>query len=178
MVRSPRNPDAIAGVSLRDRRAFTLVELLIVISILSILAALVIPSMRGTEDAGRLESMASNLRIIKTTIEFHAAARDVAVSADGYPTSISPSWFPGGHLPVNLWATRELNIEIVAGPIGEIYPAAKTFNPLDAGADDCWYNTANGSFCARVPTQATDAETLALFNDVNQASAADLADTS
>ncbi len=178
MVRSRINPHAVAGRSLRDRRAFTLVELLMVISIIGIQAALVIPAMRNTEDTGRLESMASNLRIIKTTVEFHAAARDVAVSAGGYPTSISPNWFPGGHLPVNLWASRELNIEIVAGPIGEIYPATKTFDPLDAGADDCWYNTANGAFCARVPAQADDAATLALFNDVNQASAANLADTS
>ena len=88
MVRSWWNPDDTAGLSVRYRRAFTLVELLIVVSILGILAALVIPSMRSTEDAGRLESMASNLRLIKTTVEFHAAARDVAVSADSPSTNL------------------------------------------------------------------------------------------
>jgi general secretion pathway protein G len=77
------------------RRAFTLVELLIVVIILGILAAVVIPQFSDASDDARLSSLTTNLQTIRGQIELfkiqHAAyptqanfAKDMTIEAGGY----------------------------------------------------------------------------------------------
>src|SRR5688572_18999533 len=47
-----------------DRRAFTLVELLVAICIMSVLAALLVPGLRGALDSSRAANCTNNLRQI------------------------------------------------------------------------------------------------------------------
>lgn len=53
------------------RRAFTLVELLIVVIILGILAAVVIPQFSDASDDARLSSLTTNLQTIRGQIELY-----------------------------------------------------------------------------------------------------------
>ena len=55
------------------KKAFTLVELLIVISILGIIAALVIPEMRGHSEKTKEAAAKDNIRILRNAIEVYAA---------------------------------------------------------------------------------------------------------
>jgi prepilin-type N-terminal cleavage/methylation domain-containing protein len=55
------------------KKAFTLVELLIVISVLGIIAALVIPEMKGHAAKTKETAAKDNLRILRNAIEIYAA---------------------------------------------------------------------------------------------------------
>jgi type II secretory pathway pseudopilin PulG len=155
----------------------SLIELMIVVSMLAILAAVVVPMFGTTSDMARTEAMASNAVQIKSLIIHHAGARDVPLSVQGYPQSIDGAWFKMGHLPEHSWSNASIIVEVVNGAAGDVYPAVKTFDPNIAGAKSAWYNTANGRFVARVPAQSNPAATLALFNAVNKVGATALNQT-
>jgi prepilin-type N-terminal cleavage/methylation domain-containing protein len=53
----------------RDSRGFTLVELLIVVVILGVLAAIVLPNFTGITERGKDESAAAELSIIQTAMD-------------------------------------------------------------------------------------------------------------
>jgi general secretion pathway protein G len=59
------------------RRAFTLVELLIVVIILGILAAVVIPQFSDASDDARLSSLTTNLQVIRGQIELYKIQHSV-----------------------------------------------------------------------------------------------------
>jgi general secretion pathway protein G len=58
------------------KKAFTLVEILIVVSILGILAAIVAPQFRSHAQAARESAAKDNLRVLRTTIERYAATHN------------------------------------------------------------------------------------------------------
>ena len=47
---------------------------------------------------------------------------------------------------------------------GNLYPTWKTLRP----GSSCWYDRTTGRFAARVPPQATDQQTIDLYNRVNR----------
>jgi type II secretory pathway pseudopilin PulG len=141
----------------------TLIELMIIIVLLGILAALVVPLYKAVGDSPRVEVLATNIRAVQSVINQKR-------SAGAYPATIAPGWFNGG-MPQHTFSNRAMVIGVVTEPTDVIYPATKTFNPDLVGADSAWYNTTNGVFRALVPVAASDAETLAMFNDVNKTSA-------
>jgi prepilin-type N-terminal cleavage/methylation domain-containing protein len=161
----------------RRARGMTLVELMIVVSMLAILAAVVVPMFGTTSDVARTEAMASNAKSIKGLVIHHAGMRDVPLSVQGYPQSIDGTWFKMGHLPDHSWTNTPIDVEVVSVATNEVYPAVKTFDPKVAGAKSAWYNTANGRFVVRIPAQSSPAATLQLFNDVNKSGATALNQT-
>ncbi|MBI5762760.1 MAG: type II secretion system protein [Planctomycetes bacterium] len=66
----------------RTRRAFTLLELLTVIAIISVLVALVLPSLSGARQRGRITKCEANIREIA-----HATLRYVSQWDDVFPVS-------------------------------------------------------------------------------------------
>jgi prepilin-type N-terminal cleavage/methylation domain-containing protein len=159
------------------RSGMSLIELLIVIGMLSILAAVVVPMFGTTSDMARTEAMASNAAQIRGLVIHHAGVRDVPMSVQGYPASVAGSWFKAGILPDHSWTNEPLIIEHAVAAGNVIFPAVKTFDPAVAGAFNAWYNPANGRFCVRIPAKSNPAATLQLFNDVNKSNATSLAQT-
>lgn len=158
-------------------RGFTLIELMIIVSILGILAALVVPMMATSSDQARTEAVASNVSHIRAMIAYHSGAGDGSISATGHPTSVDVAWFRNGHMPEHAFAGGPMIVQVVSLASNVIYPAMKSFDPLAAGAVNAWYNSANGEFCVLVPAKASDAETLALFNAANKVSATTISAT-
>ncbi len=69
--------------SKRPSRAFTLVEILIVVAILGILAAIVMPEFQGHVQKAKESSAKDNLRILRNAIEVYAV--DHMDTPPGYP---------------------------------------------------------------------------------------------
>lgn len=155
----------------------TLVELMIVVAMLAILAAILIPMFGTTSDMARTEAMASNAAQVKSMIIHHAGVRDVPLSTQGYPLSIDSAWFKMSHLPEHSWNGTPIQVEVVNLATDIVYPATKTFDPKIAGAKSAWYNTANGHFIVRIPAQSSAGATLQLFNSVNKTGATALNQT-
>jgi prepilin-type N-terminal cleavage/methylation domain-containing protein len=63
-------------------RAFTLVEVLIVVLVLAILAAIVIPQLSGASARGRASMLADDVRLLRSQIQVYKAQHNVP---PGYP---------------------------------------------------------------------------------------------
>lgn len=61
----------------RNKKGFTLIELVVVIAILGILAALAIPRFTGTRKSANTQTVISNLRSIESAIELYAARENI-----------------------------------------------------------------------------------------------------
>ena len=64
----------------KNRKGFTLLELLIALAILAIIAAILIPNFFATTDRARLRSDIQSARVIQNAIELYNAERRVALT--------------------------------------------------------------------------------------------------
>jgi len=150
----------------RQRRpGFTLVELVVVVLILGIIAAVAAPKMFDTADQAKESSAAMLAAIVRDRIDLYYAANAA------YPDTIDPAWFRG---PLtNPFDPDNPNFAINNGAPTYVYPSLKTLPRLYA----CWYNKVNGQFMVRVPVQESDAATITLFNRVNNTAITSLGQT-
>ncbi len=65
-----------AGQGVRNARGFTLVEILIVVVILGILAAVVVPQFANASSSAQTSSMKGSLQVIRSQIELYHAQHD------------------------------------------------------------------------------------------------------
>lgn len=76
---------SVSSVSSVAKRGFTLVELLIVVAILGILAAIVLPEFQGHAQKAKEAAARDNLRILREVIERYAAEHNGV--PPGYPSN-------------------------------------------------------------------------------------------
>ena len=74
----------------RGQKGFTLMELLIVVAILGVLAAVVIPRFTGLIGRGETQAAATELEIVQTAVVAAMTAEPVAAVTAGGPVRLGP----------------------------------------------------------------------------------------
>ena len=128
----------------RDKTAFTLVEILIVVVILGILAAIVIPQFTSAAEDSKLSNLMSNLQSIRAQLELYKMHHN-----EVYPTNINTQ------LTSKTDSDGTINASGAYGPYLHIFPANPFVeNAADAvktggGAGEGWsYNSTTGVILA------------------------------
>ena len=144
---------------LRNRKGFTLVELLIVIVILGILAAIVIARFAGATKESKESNLKGNLRTIRSSLEtFKANSK-----SNSYPPALDDLW-KGTAADVDSKTFLE---RIPIDPfyrLNTVYLATAIFSPIDAATDrdanisggGGWaYDSLTGRVCANYKSTDT-----------------------
>ena len=70
---------------MKNRKGFTLIELMIVIAIIGILAAMAIPNFKKARWSARQKSCYSNIRVLQGAIEMYNMDNNTMISGPGDP---------------------------------------------------------------------------------------------
>jgi type II secretory pathway pseudopilin PulG len=89
----------LGGIGRRRRRAFTIIELLVVISIIMILAGLVLAALGKVRVESRVANCKSNLRNIGTALAIYAKNHGGSGDPDAYPPWLTYLAVAGGKNP-------------------------------------------------------------------------------
>ena len=149
---------------------FTLIELLVVAVLLAIFAAVSVSTVQGADEQSQLAAAQQTVRVIAGQIDVYRQVHGE------WPANIDPLWFSNYKLPLN--PLQPDHAHTVADDVDgsgndrKWHPQNKTTESFPF-----WYNPLNGAFRIRVPSQATDAGTLELYNAANGSHVPSLAST-
>lgn len=103
-----RREHSVRLIPLRRRRAFTLVELVVVIAVMAILAALLLPALAQAKDASRKAACISNLRQVGIAIHAYATDNDgrIPYGPGAPPFSHPAEFYPSTGSPTSLLSLR------------------------------------------------------------------------
>lgn len=155
------------------RRAFTLVEILIVVIILGILSAITFTTFGHAAEDAAAGAAASDLRHIQTQVVIMAQQNNGV-----YPPAITDAllrtWFGAVRPHPYALGTTPLGVETDgSGDPLVTHPADKTVNGALQG---WWYNPASGVVRSRVKDTGDAGKTLELYRHVNATSIGGLGD--
>lgn len=149
-------------------RAFSLLELIIVVAIVAVVAAIAIPRFSSANENATKHATIASLTIIQSQVDIYHARYDE------YPLTIDPTWFRGDVIPANPYAKDSSARAIKTVDRDKSHPLNKLL-PRPAA---WWYNLRRGIVRARISDLDDDVLSLQLYNDINQSGVTDLAQTS
>jgi general secretion pathway protein G len=138
---------------MKAKKGFTLVEILIVVVILGILAAIVIPQFTDASEQAKIASLRSDLQMMRSQIELYKAQHN-----DELPTDPGHLGLVDALTPVNgLGITDQYGASVAAGTDGAVGPYMREIpsNPFVVDTDGLtgwWFNTLNGDVRANSDT--------------------------
>ncbi len=154
---------------MKAKSGFTLVEILIVVVILGILAAIVIPQFTEAGEEARLSSLASDLQTMRGQLELYEIQHNDSYPAQGtFEDQMCNTTDINGN--TNTPASKERTGLFVLGPYLQVVPVNPFTNSNTvvgwgagvAGTDGWEYNAATGEFRAAPDTTADTAAHQAL----------------
>jgi len=111
----------------RSYSAFSIAELLIVVAVLGILAALVLPELQGHATEAKAAAAANNLHLLRAAIELYAAQHNAV--APGYFNGVVTPWiFP---VQITGYTSRNGN---AAGQPGPQFPYGPYLDEIPANS--------------------------------------------
>jgi prepilin-type N-terminal cleavage/methylation domain-containing protein len=146
---------------MQSRRAFTLVEVLIVVVVLGILAAIVVPQFSNASSQAAIGALQSTLHTIQTQIEYQRQRNGTSE----YPATIEAEWFVSSVLPKHPQNVFGVPTFEIVNTADLDHPANKVLQSGVGGA--FWYNRATGAVRARVADEGSSAATMEAYNKVN-----------
>jgi len=99
---------------MKKRNAFTLVELVVVVMILGILAAVAAPKFLGQAQNANEGNMKQSLTIIRDAVEIFASQNNGTLPGDSFVTEIQPL-LRSGKIPPSPIASGTPTVKIVSG---------------------------------------------------------------
>jgi len=125
-----RNAGGGAGLGLNPRSAFTLLELLVVVAIIAILAALLLPTLAAAKSKAKRVTCLNNLKQINLAVVLYAGDNQDTLPAEPNTTF--------GGVATNIWALFYKPLVMkYAGLPGAPSPQDKVF---ECPADNFWYS--------------------------------------
>lgn len=125
---------------MRVRKAFTLVEILIVVVILGILAAIVIPQFTSASEDAQVSAAQSQLQTVRNQIELFR------VRNNGTAPALGDLWTANGIVSPDYLRTAPVNPR--TGTSTVIVGTAAPTNSVGAGDAGWVYDASNGNFWA------------------------------
>ncbi len=163
------------------RRAFTLIELIAVMVVLAVLAGVALPKYFDVSDEAKRSAARGACGALKTAIENWRMNDAVVNGGSGsFPPNLDQvlETQDGNELLNPYWVSGMDVYNIDPGGPNKMLVQNKTIEVgLQNGWGSIWYNPDNGRIAFRVAEQATDQETIELFNYVNQTSITSLSQT-
>lgn len=124
--------------ALRKDKGFTLIEILIVLAVLGILAAVVVPNMTGFLGRGKDRSYEADQRVVQTAVDAYYTDTLTRPGSPKYPTGNGTSGSASTSTYINM-------THLVSGNYLKNVPqSASADNPGASGGSYSWYIDANG----------------------------------
>lgn len=161
-------------------RAFTLVELIAVMVVLAVLAGVAAPRFFSVSDDARVAAARGARTALVEAVNNWRMHDAVVHGGDGaWPPDLDGvlSVEGGEHLLNPYHHPRMPVYDVDNSPATKMYMINKTIESSSNSWGSIWYNPNNGRLMFRVPEQDTAAETIALFNEVNQTEITSLSQT-
>ncbi|MDD5135631.1 MAG: type II secretion system protein [Phycisphaerae bacterium] len=134
---------------MKKRSGFTLVEILIVVVILGILAAIVIPQFSDASTEAKTSSLLSNLQTVRSQIQLYKIQHTDALPGAGgasFAAALTGQTDVAGAVGTDYGPYLQA---IPKNPFNDLSTVTEgTTNPTEAGTTGWFFNTSTGEFLA------------------------------
>lgn len=138
---------------MRKHNGFTLIELVVVVMILGILAAVAAPKLLGTSSTAADNGLKQTVGVVRDAIERYAAEHGGALPTSAIETELVPQYLRGEFPKSPLTGSSDIAISTTSG------------STTPSGTEAWRYNTADGTFIIN-SADATKSDSSVHYNEL------------